>query len=165
MTLTNSLRLNSWGFHWKTLVPGPLCNVNTDLTQHYRLLTGRKIIRTVWSRSLANVKPKDVVRMSTGNNMSYRKTDKIQSKTVVPGKGSLQMVLQNLSEIGFDLKFLTMCGSVTLGSWGTGLCKLHLIVMWKEESEPGSLWNIWKCLCYASLFNMKSRHDLITTNL
>lgn len=92
---TNSLCLYSRGFHWKTLVPGPLCNVNTDLIQHYRLLTGRKIIRTVWSRSLANAKPIVVVRMFTGNKMPNRKTDKALFKTVAPGKRSLKMVLKS----------------------------------------------------------------------
>lgn len=94
-------------------------------------------------------------------------------KTVAPGKRSLPRVLK-LPPSSPKLqpyrkrvwcKFLTMCGSVILDSWGTRLCKPYLMVTWKEESEPGSLWNIWKCLCYASLFNMKSRHDLITTNL
>lgn len=76
------------------------------------------------------------------------------------------MVLKSApSGNGCDLKFLTVRGSVILDSRGTKLCKPHLIVTWKEESEPGSLRNIWKCLCDAPLFNMISKHDLITTNL
>ena len=83
-TNTNSLCLYSRGFRWKTLVPSPLCKINTDLIQPYRVLTQRKIFRTIWSRSRDNAKPITVVMMSIGN-MSNRKTDKVRFQTIVSG--------------------------------------------------------------------------------